>query len=206
MATWNTLSLILGASFASGLNLYATCATLGLLHKFEIIQLPGNLSILAHPVVLGLAIVFYLVEFAADKIPYFDTVWDMLHTFIRPSAAAVLAFSAMGDVPEVWRWGAGLVAGSIALTSHGTKATTRAAANTSPEPISNWLLSLAEDGLAIFLAWLAATHPYATITLVIILLALSIVVLITMFRFFRYAFNRLFRRPLKSSPPGPAAA
>ena len=131
---WDALSLALGASFASGLNLYATCATLGLLHRFEVVQLPAGLEVLAHPVVLGLAIFLYLVEFFADKIPYVDSLWDAAHTFIRPAAAALLAFSAMGDVPEAWRWGASLLAGGIALTSHGTKATTRVAVNASPEP------------------------------------------------------------------------
>jgi hypothetical protein len=201
---WDALSLALGASFASGLNLYATCATLGLLQRFGVVQLPTGLEVLAHPVVLGLAIILYLVEFFADKIPYVDSLWDAVHTFIRPAAAALLAFSAMGDVPETWRWGAGLLAGGIALTSHGTKATTRAAANTTPEPVSNWLLSLAEDGLAIFLAWMAATYPYITLVIVLVLLVLCVLVLITLYRFFRFAFNKIFRRGAQPTPPAPA--
>ena len=201
---WDALSLALGASFASGLNLYATCATLGLLQRFEVVQLPAGLEVLAHPVVLGLAIFLYLVEFFADKIPYVDSLWDAVHTFIRPAAAALLAFSAMGDVSEPWRWGASLLAGGIALTSHGTKATTRAAANTAPEPFSNWLLSLGDDVLAIFLAWMAATHPYITLVIVLVLLVLCVLVLVTLFRFFRFAFNKIFRRGAQPTPPAPA--
>ncbi len=201
---WDALSLALGASFASGLNLYATCATLGLLQRFGVVQLPAGLEVLAHPAVLGLAIFLYLVEFFADKIPYVDNLWDAVHTFIRPTAAAVLAFSAMGEVPEAWRWGASLLAGGIALTSHGTKATTRVAVNASPEPFNNWLLSLLEDGLAIFLAWMAAAHPYLTLGIVLVLLVLCVLVLVTLFRFFRFAFNKIFRRGAQPTPPAPA--
>src|SRR5207249_9461984 len=114
---------------------------------------------LPHAVVIGVALFLYAVEFFADKIPYGDTAWDTLHTFIRPPAAAILAYAAVAGVPEPWRIVAALVAGGVALTSHGTKATTRAAVNTSPEPISNWVLSVGEDGFAIALAWLAAAHP-----------------------------------------------
>ncbi len=97
---------------------------------------------LAHPWVLGIAIALYAIEFLADKIPYVDTVWDAIHTLIRPPAAALLAYSAAGAAPPEWRWGAALLAGGVALTSHGTKASTRAAANTSPEPFSNWMSKL----------------------------------------------------------------
>ena len=102
---------------------------------------------LAHPVVLGVAVTLFVVEFVADKIPYVDSVWDAVHTFIRPPAAAFLSYSAFASsVPEQWKIGAALLAGSVALTSHGAKSTARAAANVSPEPVSNWTLSIAEDG------------------------------------------------------------
>src|SRR6266404_6233479 len=139
-----TLGLALGAGFSSGLNLYATVATLGLLQRYGVLQLPLALQVLSHPWVLGIAIALYLVEFLADKIPYFDTIWDAVHTFIRPPAAALLAYAAAG-APAEWRWGAALLAGGVALTSHGTKASARAAVNTSPEPFSNWILSFGED-------------------------------------------------------------
>src|SRR5206468_1221318 len=129
-----TLGLALGAGFSSGLNLYATVATLGLLQRFGVLQLPPGLQGLSHPWVLGIALALYLLEFFADKIPFVDTVWDAVHTFIRPPAAALLAFAATGAAPPEWRWGAALIAGGVALTSHGTKASARAAVNTSPEP------------------------------------------------------------------------
>jgi hypothetical protein len=117
-----TLGLALGAGFSSGLNLYATIATLGLLQRFGVIHLPAPLQVLSHPWVLGIAIALYAIEFFADKIPYVDTVWDAIHTVIRPPAAALLAYSAAGGAPPEWRWGAALLAGGVALTSHGTKA------------------------------------------------------------------------------------
>ncbi len=156
MSPLETLGFALGTSFASGLNLYATVAAAGLFQRFGIIQLPDSLHVLASPVVLGIAIVLFVIEFIADKIPYFDSAWDAVHTFIRPPAAALISYSAFGPVPEEWKITAALLAGGVALTSHGAKATTRAAANTSPEPISNWTLSALEDGLAVFLAWMAA--------------------------------------------------
>ena len=132
MSPLETLGYALGTSFAAGLNLYATVAAAGLFQRFGIIHLPEPLQVLAHPVVLGLAVALFLIEFIADKVPYVDSVWDAVHTFIRPPAAAFLSYSAFaGGVPEQWKIGAALLAGSVALTSHGAKATTRAAANTS---------------------------------------------------------------------------
>ncbi len=186
-----TLGLALGAGFSSGLNLYATIATLGLLQRFQVIHLPATLEVLAHPWVIGIAMALYAIEFLADKIPYVDTVWDAIHTLIRPPAAAILAYASAGAAPPEWRWGAALLAGGVALTSHGTKASARAAANASPEPFSNWTLSFGEDLLAVFLSWLAAAHPAATIVLVVILLALAIFVLFHLFRFLRRALQHL---------------
>src|SRR6266404_22282 len=157
-----TLGLALGAGFSSGLNLYATVATLGLLQRYGVIHLPSSLQVLSHPWLLGIAIALYLVEFLADKILYFDTIWDAIHTFIRPPAAALLTYAAAGAAPPEWRWGAALLAGGVALTSHGTKASARAAVNTSPEPFSNWILSFGEDVLAVWLTWMATAHPLAT--------------------------------------------
>jgi hypothetical protein len=186
-----TLGLALGAGFSSGLNLYATIATLGLLQRFGVIHLPEQLQVLAHPWVLGIAIALYAIEFLADKIPLVDTAWDAIHTVIRPPAAALLAYGAAGAAPPEWRWGAALLAGGVALTSHGTKASARAAANTSPEPFSNWALSLGEDALAVWLTWLATVHPMATIVVVIVLLAFAGFVLFHLFRFLRRAVRRL---------------
>jgi hypothetical protein len=187
-----TLGLALGAGFSSGLNLYATVATLGLLQRYGVLHLPPSLQGLSHPWVLGIAIALYLVEFLADKIPYFDTIWDAIHTFIRPPAAALLAYAAAGAAPAEWRWGAALLAGGVALTSHGTKASARAAVNTSPEPFSNWILSFGEDVLAVWLTWMATAHPLATTIIVIALVAVSAVLLYYLFRFARRALRRLF--------------
>ncbi|HEY6945773.1 MAG TPA: DUF4126 domain-containing protein [Candidatus Acidoferrum sp.] len=186
-----TLSLALGAGFSSGLNLYATVATLGLLQRFGVIHLPVSLQVLAHPWVIGIAAALYLLEFFADKIPYVDTIWDFVHTFIRPPAAALLAYAAAGGASAEWRWGAALLAGGVALTSHGTKASTRAAVNTSPEPFSNWTLSLGEDALAVWLSWMANAHPVATTIIVVALLALCVFLLYHLFRFARRAIQKL---------------
>jgi hypothetical protein len=186
-----TLGLALGAGFSSGLNLYATIATLGLLQRYGIIHLPASLQVLAHPWILGIAIALYAVEFLADKIPYVDTIWDAVHTLIRPPAAALLAYSATVAAPSEWRWGAALLAGGVALTSHGTKASARAAVNTSPEPFSNWVLSLGEDALAVWLTWMATVHPTATIVVVAFLILLAGYLLFHLFRFLRRSIQRL---------------
>lgn len=200
------LGLLLGASFASGVNLYATVATLGLLHRFEVIALPPSLAILSHPVVLVIAIALYAVEFVADKIPAVDHVWDAIHTFVRPPAAALLAYAAVAPaavgpggvaspgVPEVWRIVAALLAGTIAFTAHSTKAATRGAVNTSPEPFSTAAVSLAEDVLAIGLAWLAAAHPAVAVAVVAVLLTISVLILWVFVRFARGVWRRLFGR------------
>jgi len=185
-----TLGLALGAGFSSGLNLYATISTLGLLQRYGIIHLPASLQVLSHPWVLGTALALYAIEFLADKIPYVDTIWDAVHTLIRPPAAALLAYSATAAAPPEWRWGAALLAGGVALTSHGTKASARAAVNTSPEPFSNWLLSFGEDALAVWLTWMATVHPTATIIVVAFLILLAGYLLFHLFRFLRRSLQR----------------
>src|SRR5215469_16807960 len=167
-----TLSLVLGTGFSSGLNVYATVATLGILQRFGVIHLPDKLQVLSHPLVLGVALVLYAVEFLADKVPYIDSVWQAIHTFIRPPAAALLA-------------------GGIALTSHGTKASVRAAANLSPEPLSNWALSFGEDLLAVWLTWFATAHPRLAVAVVIVLCAIALFLLYHLFGFLRRALQKL---------------
>jgi hypothetical protein len=191
------LAWIGGVSFAAGLNLYATVALLGLLQRFHAIQLPGDLAVLSHPLVLGLAILMYCVEFVADKVPYVDNVWDVVHTFVRPPAAALMTFGALVGVPEAWRWAAALLAGSVALTSHGAKASARAAANVSPEPVSNSLLSIAEDAVAFALSWIAVKHPVLATAIVVLLVVLAIFVLVKFLRLVLLVSRRMFagRRP-----------
>jgi hypothetical protein len=185
-----TLGFAMGSAWLSGINLYATVATLGLLQRFHVVQLPGNLSYLSHPWVLWTAIGLYLVEFVADKIPAVDSVWDVIHTFIRIPAGAILAASAFAQFDPAVRTLALLVGGTLALSSHGTKAATRLAANTSPEPFSNVLLSLLEDGIAVGASVLLANHPLVVLVIVLIGLLVSIV----LFRVIHRALSRLFRR------------
>jgi len=187
-----SLGLVLGASFAAGLNVYAAVATLGLLHRFQVVTLPPSLAALAHPVVLTIALVLYVVEFFADKIPVVDHAWDAIHTFVRPPAAAVLAYAAVAGVPEPWRLGAALLAGTVALASHGGKATTRVAVNASPEPFSNWAVSLGEDALAISLTWLAVTHPVLALGLAIALTVAAVWIVLLFFRLLRGMKRRVF--------------
>lgn len=196
-----TLGFALGTSFASGLNLYATIAAAGVFHRTGLITLPPALTVLSDPIVLGLAAVLFLVEFVADKIPLVDSLWDTLHTFIRPPAAAILAYGAFATVPEAWKIGAALLAGGVALSSHSAKATTRAAVNTSPEPVSNWILSFAEDAAAVFLVWFAAEHPIIAGITVAVLVVLSAILVWKLFRFVR----RVWRR-VRGLPPVPEPA
>src|SRR5438067_45462 len=138
----------MGSAWLSGFNLYATVLTLGLLQRFHLVQLPGDLDFVSRGWVIGVAAVLYLIEFLADKIPVVDSVWDAIHTFIRVPAGAVLAASAFAHFDPKVRIAAVLIGGGTALSSHGMKATTRLAANTSPEPFSNIILSLIEDVIA----------------------------------------------------------
>ena len=201
MSPFETLGWILGTSFASGLNLYATVAAAGLLQHSGVVQLPPTLQLLAQPVVWGIALALFVVEFIADKVPVVDSAWDAVHTFIRPPAAALLAYGAFADVPEGWKLGAALLAGSVAFTSHGAKATTRAAANASPEPFSNWILSSVEDVVAVGLAWMAAEHPVITGAIVIVLVILCVLLIWKLFAFFKRALGRLRSVPV-AEPSG----
>jgi len=155
------IGLLLGAAVASGLRLYATIAVLGFLGRTGVIALPGGLAVLASPWVILVASSLYLVEFLADKIPIIDSIWDLVHTFIRVPAAALLAWAGVSSLPPEWRIVAALVCGGVALSAHGLKASTRAVINTSPEPVTNWAASLAEDGLTAVLLFLAVRYPVA---------------------------------------------
>src|SRR5712691_2589267 len=157
----STLGFAMGSAWLSGINLYATVVTLGLLQRFHLVHLPGDLDFLQRLWVIILAGSLYLIEFAADKIPAVDSVWDAIHTFIRVPAGAVLAASAFTHFDPSVRFIALLAGGGVALSSHGTKAATRLAANTSPEPFSNIALSVVEDIIAVSASFLMAFHPVA---------------------------------------------
>jgi hypothetical protein len=165
------IGLAFGAAWTSGINLYATVAVLGLLQRYELVgRLPGGLDVLDNWWIIGVALALYAVEFVADKVPYVDTVWDALHTFIRVPAGAIIALSATADLDPAVRIIALLVGGGLALSTHGTKATVRAAANVSPEPLTNWALSLVEDVFAVGALVLAVLHPVVILVVILIFL------------------------------------
>ncbi len=165
-----TLGLAFGAAWTSGINLYATVAVLGLLQRFELARLPGGMSVLDNWWIIGIALFLYVIEFVADKVPYVDTIWDALHTFIRVPAGAALAVAATIELDPSVQVVAFLLGGGLALSTHGTKATVRAAANTSPEPFTNWALSIVEDIFAVGAIVLAALHPVAILAVILIFL------------------------------------
>lgn len=164
----STLGLALGASWASGLRLYAVVATLGLLGRYTSFVLPGELSVLTNGIVISVAVVLLVVEFVADKVPLLDTGWDAVHTFLRVPAGAAIGLLAFGDYDPAWQAVALLLGGGVALTAHGSKAATRLAVNTSPEPFSNMAVSTAEDGLAIGAVLLAVFLPVVAIVGVVV--------------------------------------
>ncbi len=172
MEWFSTLSLALGSAWTSGINLYATVTVLGLLQKFALSKpLPGGLEVLDNWWIIGIAGGLYLIEFVADKVPYVDSVWDVVHTFIRVPAGAALAYAATNQDATTVNVIATLFGGGLALSSHGTKAAIRAGANLSPEPVSNWILSIVEDIIAFVGALLAVFAP-VVIAIVLIIFAL----------------------------------
>jgi len=195
------ISLALGSSLAAGLNLYLTVLTLGLLGRYEILSLPAELEVLSHPWVLITAGVLFAIEFVADKVPYVDNLWDSIHAFIRVPAGALLAVGAMSDLPPEWLWPAGLVGGFITFSTHGAKSSLRLAVNASPEPVSNIILSLAEDVTSFGLLWLVSQHPYLALILAAVLFIVSLTILYTLFRFFRMVFSRLWGRSRRAVSP-----
>lgn len=175
----------MGGSWVSGIRLYAAVAMLGLLGRFANLKLPGELEVLTNWWIIGIALVLLVIEFFADKIPYLDTIWDVVHTFIRIPAGAVLAAVAFGDFDRRIQVVAFLVGGGLALSSHVTKASARAAINLSPEPVSNIVISLAEDVVAIASVLLSVFLPIVLIVLLVLFLAVSIYLAPRIIRLFR---------------------
>ena len=180
---------LVAISFAAGLNVYATLATLGLLAHAGVLPLPPALHLITNWWVIGASVALFLVEFFADKVPAFDLLWNALHTFIRVPVAALLAYGATSQLSPEKQLIATLLGGAIALAAHGGKTAVRAAVTPSPEPLSNIGLSLGEDALAIFLTWFATQHPYVAATLAICFLA----VIILLLRWVVKAVKALFR-------------
>ena len=181
----STIAIAMGASWVSGINLYAAVATLGLLGRFGHLQLPGELEALTNWWVIGVAVVLYVIEFVADKVPYVDSTWDVIHTFIRVPAGAVLAASAFGDFDRSIQVVALLLGGGLALSSHGTKAATRAMLNASPEPVSNWVASITEDIVAVLSIIASVFVPILIFVIVGAGLVISFLVFRRILRFFR---------------------
>ncbi len=181
--------LIVAVSFAAGLNVYATVATLGLLSHAGVLDLPTGLHLLASWWVIAAAAVLFAIEFFADKVPAFDLFWNALHTFVRIPVAALIAYGATSQLSPEKQLLAALAGGAIALAAHGGKTAARVAVTPSPEPVSNIALSAGEDTLAIFLTWLATQHPITAAVIVAAFLAVIIVVMRWVIR----AMKNLFR-------------
>src|SRR5688572_32739575 len=155
------LGRTLGFSFAAGINLYATVAILGLASRYGWVSLPEQYRVFDNHIIIGAALVLYVIEFFADKIPWVDSVWDAIHTVIRPVGGALIAVSTLGDVSPTTEGLVALLGGTLAAGTHFTKAGTRAVANTSPEPFSNWVLSVSEDIFVVGLGFVALKYPLA---------------------------------------------
>lgn len=165
----SSFALASGLGWASGFRLYASVCVLGLLGHFNFVELPPALTVLSHPLVFGIAGLFMLIEFLADKIPYIDSTWDAIQTFVRIPAGVILAIGAMQSTDPIIVTLAGLLGGSLAGITHATKAGSRALINTSPEPVSNVATSFGEDGLWLGGGWLALAHPAIFISVLIFL-------------------------------------
>ncbi|MCC7135564.1 MAG: DUF4126 domain-containing protein [Nitrosomonas sp.] len=188
-----TLALTMGASWASGINLYAVLLVLGLGSATGNVALPDELAVLSNPWVIGAAAIMYLIEFFADKIPGFDSIWDAIHTFVRIPAGALLAAGAVGDVSTSMEIAAGILGGGAAATSHATKAGTRMMINTSPEPVTNWTASFSEDLLVLGGLWTALNHPLVFLGLFTVFMGLAIWLLPRLWQLIRSLLQKLFK-------------
>lgn len=191
-----TLGRTFGFSLAAGVNLYATVAILGLAARYNWVALPAQYAIFDNSWVIYTALALFVVEFVADKVPWLDTIWDGIHTAIRPLGGALVAVSTLGDAAPATQAVVALVGGGLAASSHATKATARVTANASPEPFSNWALSLGEDVFVLGLAMLALQYPLLALGVVVLSLVVTAVVVSLLVR----AVRRWFLGP---RPPAP---
>ena len=185
------LGRTLGFSFAAGINLYATVAILGLASRYGWVSLPEQYRVFDNDLIIGIAITLYVIEFFADKIPWVDSIWDAIHTAIRPIGGAVIAIQTLGDASPATETLVGLLGGTLAASSHFTKAGTRAVVNASPEPFTNWILSFGEDLFVVSLGFIALKYPLAATLIVLVALTLMAVFAAWIFR----AVKRRWRRP-----------
>ena len=185
-----TAAMIAATSFAAGLNVYATVATLGLLSRANVVSLPSSLDVLRSWWIIGVALAMFVLEFFADKVPVFDLIWNALHTFIRIPVAALLAYVASSHLSPGVQLASAAAGGLIAFAAHGGKTALRAAVTPSPEPFSNMALSFGEDAGAIGLTWIATQHPYIAAAVVAVLLVVVILVMRWIVRALRGLFTR----------------
>ena len=202
------IALTMGAAWASGINLYAAVFMLGFMGSTGSIDLPPGLEILSDPVVLFAAGVMYCVEFFADKIPGVDSSWDLMHTFVRVPAGAMLAMGAVGEMDPAVGLAAGILGGGLAAATHVTKAGSRALINTSPEPFSNWTASIMEDVAVVAGLWTALNHPVLFLVLLVLFIFMMIWLLPRLWRGIKAIFRKisnLFRGKEVQPPPDPLA-
>jgi Domain of unknown function (DUF4126) len=192
MEILTSLGRTMGFSFAAGINLYATVAILGLASRYGWVALPPQYEVFNNPWIIGGALVLYVVEFVADKIPWVDSVWDAVHSVIRPVGGAAIAVATLGDNTPMVETVVALLGGTLAASTHFSKAGTRVMANASPEPFSNWALSLSEDAFVVGLGVLALKYPAAAAIVVIVCLAIIVTLSAWIIRAIR---RKFFRRP-----------
>src|SRR5688500_12662625 len=183
------LGRTLGFSFAAGINLYATVALLGLASRYGWVALPPEYQVFDNSWIIGTALFLYAIEFFADKIPWIDSAWDTLHTFIRPIGRALIALTALGDASPAMETIIALLGGTVAARTHFTKAGTRVVANASPERFSNWCLSVGEDVFGVGLGFLALQYPIAALAVVVVLLVVIAVSASWLFRALKRRFG-----------------
>lgn len=196
-----TLGRTLGFSFTAGINLYATVAVLGLAARFDWVALPPQFAVFDNDWVIGAALALYVIEFVADKIPFVDTIWDGAHTVIRPLGGALIAIATLGPADPTVQALAALLGGTVAASTHVAKAGSRAMVNTSPEPFSNALVSLLEDGFVFGLAAVALVFPLVALGVsaaLLVVIAVFATVLIRAWR--RRAGRRARTTPLLTDP------
>jgi hypothetical protein len=196
-----TISLSMGAAWASGINLYATLLVLGFLQMTGNVSLPPDLQILGNPLVIAAAGLMYAVEFFADKMPGVDTGWDAIHTFIRIPAGALLAYGAVSQVGEPAALAAAIVGGTLAAGSHATKAGSRVLINASPEPFTNWAASIGEDVLVVAGMWTALHQPWIFLAFLVLFILLMIWLLPRLWRAIKKMFAWIGRLLRLGGPP-----
>lgn len=196
--------LAAGLAWASGIRLYAVVFAFGMLARFDYVALPESLALLEHDYVLWASGVMLVGEFVADKVPWFDSMWDAAHGFIRIPGGIALAWGALGDYGPAAQLAAALIGGGIVTGTHLTKSATRAVINQSPEPFSNWTASFAEDGLVLFGLWLMLAHPIVFALLLVLFLLIVAWLLPKLWRALRAVWTRLARhegRPVATGAP-----